>query len=70
MTDFCVWNIIVAEKYLIFCQLLFVTERECESVCEIDSDEKETFMVFRCVVEGPGFLGYDDVVLGAWLPMF
>jgi len=25
MTDFCVWNIIVAEKYLIFCQILFVT---------------------------------------------
>jgi len=46
VTDFCGWNVIVEEKYLIFCQTLFVTVGECESVCETESDKKETFMVF------------------------
>jgi hypothetical protein len=50
MTDFSGWNVIVEEKYLIFCQTLFVTAAECESVCEIESDKKETFMVFTDVM--------------------
>jgi hypothetical protein len=50
MTDFCGWNVIVEEKYLIFCQTLFVTVGECESVCEIESDKKETFIVFTEVL--------------------
>lgn len=50
MTDFCVWNVTVEEKYLIFCQILFVEAVECKSVCEKESDEKETFMVFTEVL--------------------
>jgi len=26
VTDFCVWNVTVEEKYLIFCQILLVKE--------------------------------------------
>jgi len=29
---------------------LFVTVGECESLCEIESDKKETFMVFTEVL--------------------
>jgi hypothetical protein len=50
MTDFCGWNVIVEEKCLIFCQTLFVAVGEFESVCEIESDRKETFMVFTEVM--------------------
>jgi hypothetical protein len=50
MTNFCGWNIIVEEKYLIFCPTLFVTVGECESVCEIESDKKEKFIVFTEVL--------------------